>query len=97
MEQHLLWLAALLVGHIEGFDYRLGIRFGGERPANHPTRVQIQHCGQVVPTTLHPYVGDVAAPHLVRALDSEIAIQPIRDIPGAQPWPACRRVRSAAC
>ncbi len=80
MKQHLLWLAALFVGHVEGLDYQLGIRFGGERPANHPTRVQIQRRGQIMPTTLRPNVGDVAAPHLVRALDSEIAVQSIRDI-----------------
>ncbi len=48
MEQHLLWPAALFVGHVQGLDHQLGIRLGRERPADHPPGMQIQHRGQVV-------------------------------------------------
>ncbi|SSI75528.1 Protein of uncharacterised function (DUF2699) [Acinetobacter baumannii] len=80
MEQHLLWLAALFVGHVQGLDHQFGIRLGRERPADHPPGMQIQHRGQVVPTALRPDVGDVATPHLIGMLGREFAVQPIRDI-----------------
>ncbi|MDT4885025.1 hypothetical protein FQZ97_1212190 [compost metagenome] len=33
-----------------------------------------------MPTALRPDVGDVATPDLIGALDSEFAVQPVRDI-----------------
>ncbi|MOA07282.1 hypothetical protein D3C78_1269700 [compost metagenome] len=80
MEQHLLWLAALFVGHVQRLDHQFGIRLGGERPANRAPRMQIQNRGQVMPAALRPDIGDVATPHLVGALDNELAVQPVRDI-----------------
>ncbi len=44
-----------------------------------------QHRGQVMPAALRPDVGDIATPHLIGTLDSELTIQPIRDI-----WPLNR-------
>ncbi len=80
MKQHLLWLAALFVGHVQCLDHQVSTWLGRERPADHPPCVQIQHLGQVMPATLRPDIGDVATPHLVGALDSELAVQPVRDI-----------------
>ncbi len=77
MEQHLLWLAALFVGHVQGLDHQLGIRLGRERPADHPPCLQNQHRRQVMPAALRPDVRDVATPHLIGTLDRELAVQPI--------------------
>lgn len=33
-----------------------------------------------MPTALRPDVGDVTTPNLIGALDSELAVQPVRDI-----------------
>lgn len=80
MEQHLLWLAALFVGHVQGLDHQLGIRLDRERPADHPPCLQIQHRRQVMPAALRPDVGDVATPRLIGILGREFAVQPIWDI-----------------
>jgi hypothetical protein len=47
--------------------------------------MQIQHRRQVMPATLRPDVGDVAAPHLIGLFGGELAVQPVWDI-----WPLNR-------
>src|SRR5690606_3598913 len=80
VEHHLLRSATLLVGHVERPGSQFRIRPVREGPANHAASVQIQDHSQVMPATLRPDIGDVAAPDLVGTLDSELAIEPIRDV-----------------
>ncbi|MCY1242143.1 hypothetical protein D9M72_550860 [compost metagenome] len=80
MKQHLLWLAALFVGHVQGLDHQFGIWLGRERPADRTSRMQIQHGGQVMPAALRPDIGDVATPDLIGMLGRELAVQPVRDV-----------------
>ncbi len=61
-------VASLFVGHVQHLDDQLRIRLGGKRPAGHSPCMQIQHYRQVMPATLCPDVGDIAAPHLIGAL-----------------------------
>lgn len=62
----------------QGIDDQLRGHLRFHRPADHPTRVQIQHDGHVQPTLVGPDVGEVGQPLPVRRVGLELALQQIR-------------------
>src|SRR5690606_16974267 len=80
VEHHLLRSATLLVGHVQRTGSQLRIRPVREGPADDATNVKIQNHSQVMPAALRPDIGDVTTPDLVGTLDSELAVQQVRNV-----------------
>ncbi|KRW64394.1 hypothetical protein AO724_01760 [Aeromonas allosaccharophila] len=47
--------------------------------------MQVEHCGQVMPTTTGPDVGDIATPHLIGLRDIKFAGQQIGNVRSFRP------------
>ncbi len=60
-----LWLAALLISHVQRLDRHVRIRLVRKRPPHNPTRIKIHNHCQVMPFSLRPDVSDVATPDLI--------------------------------
>jgi hypothetical protein len=65
-------------GHVEGVEDELGAEVVGHRPADHPTRVDIQDDGQIQPARPGRDVGDVSRPDTVGCGRSELAVDQVR-------------------
>ncbi len=62
---------------VKGVDYQILVDAGGHLPSDYLAREQIEVGGQVEPSFLRGYAGDVAAPHAVPLLDGEFPVQGI--------------------
>ena len=62
---------------LERSEGELRVQVWPERPADHESRVQIQHDGQVAPPGTRTQVGDVGDPDLVDGLCREVLIEDV--------------------
>jgi hypothetical protein len=86
--------AAAADGHLERVDDELGPEVVGERPADDPAAVEVDHRRQVQPALPRPDVGDIRRPQPVRLGRVEVALHEIRR--GADTRHADRRAPAAA-
>lgn len=78
--------AKLLVGHILRLDHELSIWLFPQRPTHDPTPAKLQDYSQVMPLSLRPNVGDIAASDLIGRWHIELAVQCVR---GIDPFYCC--------
>src|SRR6478735_7687082 len=71
-------LAAPPDGHQKGVRNQLGRHAGAHRPADHPSREQVDHGRHVEPALGGPDVGEVGDPLLVRPLGHKLTVQKVR-------------------
>lgn len=79
-KQQALGLAALLIGHVQGFDHQVRVRLHRQCPAQNSTRVEIHEDGQVMLFSLCVYVSNVATSDLIGRENIELLIQNILNV-----------------
>ncbi len=65
-------------GHRQGVGDQLGAHVVGDRPPDHPPRVQVDHGRQVHPAVPTLHIGDVAAPPLITLPGGEVPADQVR-------------------
>lgn len=69
------WRARQAQGHHQRIEHTAGIDAATHGPADHLTREQIDHHGQVRPALMGADVGDIGHPRLIGLRHGELALQ----------------------
>ncbi|VFB09606.1 Protein of uncharacterised function (DUF2699) [Aeromonas salmonicida] len=80
VKQHTRGATSLLIDHLQRFDCQFCIRLVRHYLANDPPSMEVEHCGQVMPTTSDPDVGNIPTPHLIGLRNIKFAGQQIGNI-----------------